>query len=649
MKTTLQKIIDAVFVGFFAINLLIIYSINIEQLIIKDPNNFTQPIWPPAPLIKVIHYYGYIYDYLLIARPLWYRISIWINVLLFGPFYAFSIFTYIRRSKFINELCLIWGSAMLMIVACILSEEIYGDNSSIGNLMIILSTYGSYIVFPILMLIRVIGFGQKETQNTPKIQKIKIIKRLDKDIVNKDIVNKDIDSQDIESQDTTSKDLKIPEVYETSPLNNKNKTLSIQSPTKLKATQPLSPKRYFLRSQTYTGQKVYNEVFYPVIANEQPDWDDQRIKMELIRRWDEINYYEVLGLQWGASKDEVRKAYKKLSLEYHPDKNKDLTLEEAEKKFASISDAYDFLQDPQRKREYDQRHLRPAQQQDLFSQLFSRFNNNNNQPGGNSKKQLKPGSDIIVPIEVELDEIFTGAAIDIGVVRRIICPKCSGTGAKRDGMTFCPKCQGRGQYMEQQQTPLGMMQFQKPCDSCGGSGRVVGKKCNKCKGDGNVAAEERQVVFIDQGVKEGEEFVYQGMADQGPDIETGKLILKVKEKPDPRFIRKVNDLYTTVTIGIKDALLGCEVFFKHLDGREIKIDRRGKCTGGETEVIVPGEGMPIKDNVRFGIRGDLHVKFHVIFPQELSAQQRNYAELLFAEDGKQTNNSSLKNDHKSEL
>ncbi|KAA6396608.1 MAG: hypothetical protein EZS28_007866 [Streblomastix strix] len=209
------------------------------------------------------------------ARPLWYRITAWIGVLFVGPYYAVAIYAFIKKLNFIRDLNLVWASVMIVNLSCILSEQIFGVNKS-DNLKIILCAYGSFLIFPILMLIRVLGFGKKRMWNHHKIQNK--IKDFDKEKENEKVKGKEKGKEITENFVTSVK----------SPEKDKNKLQSPKNSTKIITPHKSTTKKYFLRSSTYTGQKVFEEVFFPTVANEHPDWEDKKIKQELIRRWDNL-------------------------------------------------------------------------------------------------------------------------------------------------------------------------------------------------------------------------------------------------------------------------------------------------------------------------------------------------------------------------
>jgi DnaJ-related protein SCJ1 len=348
--------------------------------------------------------------------------------------------------------------------------------------------------------------------------------------------------------------------------------------------------------------------------------------------------YEILGVSRTATDREIRSAYKKLSLKYHPDKNKDVPKEEAEKRFTEIANAYEALSDPERRKAYDQGGDAALKQ---FNQgggaatnpfdLFRRFTGGQGGGGASGKKQKKAGPDVTSFLEMDLEELYSGTSVDIMVSHRVSCPKCGGSGAAKGGMTACPQCQGRGMYLKQQQTPFGILQMQQQCELCAGTGQVVGKRCSKCKGEATILQDEKIVVFVERGAKEGEELTYMDMGDTAADTDTGKLILVVHERPNDRFIRKQDDLYTNVTISLREALLGVVATITHLDGHKVTIDRSMRCTYHGYVQMVENEGMPIKDDTRFGVKGNLYVEFHVEFPPYITEEQRDMVEELFPE------------------
>jgi DnaJ-related protein SCJ1 len=346
--------------------------------------------------------------------------------------------------------------------------------------------------------------------------------------------------------------------------------------------------------------------------------------------------YEILGVQKTATDKEIRSAYKKLSLQYHPDKCKDVPKEEAENRFTEIAGAYEILNDPARRREYDEGGDSALKKSDQANapkptdpyELFRQFTEGYYRPGG-PKKQRKPGPEMPAFLDVELEEMYSGAPITIVLARRITCPKCGGNGAKRGIMSQCPQCHGRGVYVKQSSTPIGIMQNQISCDKCGGTGQIVTKKCGRCRGEGTIISDEKQVVFVDRGAKDGEEMSYQDLGDDTPELAPGRLVLKIQERPHPRFIRKVNDLYTNVSITVREAFLGVLVQIKHLDKRVITIDRRGLCTPHGHDEVRPGEGMPIKGSPQLDARGSLYVEFHVAFPPQLTKEQKLLVDQMF--------------------
>lgn len=349
------------------------------------------------------------------------------------------------------------------------------------------------------------------------------------------------------------------------------------------------------------------------------------------------DYYEILGVPKNATDKEIKRAYKKLSFKYHPDKVKNMTKEEAEKRFTEIANAYEVLSDPEKRKIYDEqgeaavRQGGGSQPTDPFELLKRMMGGNTG--GESTKKQSKPGPDLPAALELTLDDMYLGTQVDLEVLHRVICPKCGGTGAKPDGMVPCSVCNGKGMGIQQQQTPFGVMQMQKVCEHCKGTGKVIGRKCGKCKGDGTVLRDDPIVVFVDAGVKEGEEIAFDDMGDASSENDPGRLVLRVRSVPHEYFDRKGNDLYTRVWISLKEALVGVNTTIEHLDGHKVNVDRTGLITPHGFVVKVEGEGMPIKDDISsYGEHGDLYVEYAVTFPPKLNELQRKAVEELFPSD-----------------
>eukprot|EP00771_Trimastix_marina_P000916 gnl/Trimastix_PCT/1950.p1 GENE.gnl/Trimastix_PCT/1950~~gnl/Trimastix_PCT/1950.p1 ORF type:complete len:379 (-),score=91.85 gnl/Trimastix_PCT/1950:142-1278(-) len=340
------------------------------------------------------------------------------------------------------------------------------------------------------------------------------------------------------------------------------------------------------------------------------------------------DFYEILGVTKDATTREIKKAYKRLSIQYHPDKNPGN--KEAEGKFIEIANAYEVLSDNDKRQIYDRygeeglKEGGPHEYSNPFD-LFSSFGFGF--PGGQAQnREQNRMPDVRVPLQVDLSELYTGTSINVAVSRQVICPSCRGSGAEGGAMKSCPKCQGRGMYVEQQRMPMGIIQMQRPCDRCHGTGKIISQKCKKCRGRATVNREENEMVFIEPGMRDGDELVFDNLGDESPDALPGRLIFKLRAKAHSQFTRRGDSLTYRATISLKQALCGFEITITHLDGHKVTVKRDQITPHGET-VLVKGEGMPHRDTP--SIHGDLHVVFHVAFPGQLTeAQKQDLAKLL---------------------
>jgi len=324
-------------------------------------------------------------------------------------------------------------------------------------------------------------------------------------------------------------------------------------------------------------------------------------------------YYKVLGVGRKASDAEIKKAYKRLSKQYHPDKkggDKD--------KFVEVARAYEVLSDPEKRSIFD-RHGeeglnnaeggRPMNPFDMFQNFFG---------GGQRHDQVRRRPTAVSEFEVPLSAIYTGQEIDFNIHKKILCDQCRGSGAASDhDIKTCPGCGGRGVKIGRQQIFPGMFaQTQMTCDECGGKGKVITKFCPRCGGNKVHDHTQGYTLEVTPGMPEGYEVVFEGEGDENPDWEPGDVVLKVRSaKAEGGFKRKESSLYWRETIGIDEALLGFERNLTHLDGHVVQLKRAGVTQPGFVHQV-KGEGLPIfEQSSHFG---DLFVEYNVVLPAAIS-------------------------------
>jgi molecular chaperone DnaJ len=361
------------------------------------------------------------------------------------------------------------------------------------------------------------------------------------------------------------------------------------------------------------------------------------------------DFYEVLGVKKGATLDEIKQAYRKLALQYHPDRNKG---KDAEEKFKEINEAYAVLSDPGKRKQYDaygpDQFNQRFSEEDIFrgfdfqnifrnmgfdvnEQGFSGFGNiddifDNLFNRGSQYGQGSRGNDILAKVKISMLEAVNGTSKTISLRHIAQCDRCTGSGAEPGSKVIaCPTCNGRGQVANARRTPFGVMQTITTCPACGGAGKVPEKKCKKCSGTGRIQKEDHVEVEIPKGVDTGTRLRLRGLGDYGSS-RRGDLYIDVEIEPDPRFKRKGDDLVTTVHIPFYTAILGGSVEAPTIDGSEsIRITPGAQ--SGDTAVI-RGKGVPRFN--RSGV-GDEIIRIQVDMPKKLTAEQeeliKKYAEL----------------------
>jgi molecular chaperone DnaJ len=348
------------------------------------------------------------------------------------------------------------------------------------------------------------------------------------------------------------------------------------------------------------------------------------------------DYYEVLGVSKTASKEELKKAYRKQALKFHPDRNPDD--KEAEQKFKEAAEAYEVLSNDDKRRRYDQfghAGLGGAAGggggfsmdiEDIFSSFgdifgFGGFGGSRSRGG----QRVARGSNLRVRVKLNLEEVANGVEKKIKVKRYISCDSCGGTGAAdSNSITTCSTCGGHGQVTRVTNTILGQMQTATTCPSCGGKGKTITKKCNTCYGDGVVKQDDVVEINIPAGVAEGMQLSVSGKgnAPAGGGI-NGDLLVLIEEEKHPELIRNDNDLLYNLFISVPDAILGAPVEIPTLNGK-VKVKIEGGTQAGKI-LRLRGKGLP--DVQGYG-RGDLLVKVNVYIPKNISKDEKKTLERL---------------------
>ena len=279
------------------------------------------------------------------------------------------------------------------------------------------------------------------------------------------------------------------------------------------------------------------------------------------------DYYEILGVDRGASEGEIKKAFRRRARETHPDVN---GADDAETQFKAVNEAYDVLSDPQKRRTYDQFGTADPRGvpggsvdfEDVFAgfgmeDLFSAFFGGR---GGGGRRVRTEGRDMAAQMTITLDEAFAGVTKEVVINRMVPCDECSSTGsADGSGTTTCPDCQGTGQKATYRKTFLGTMQTMAPCERCGASGAVLENPCPECEGQGRVPDREHVEVEIPAGIQDGMQIRMRGRGEAGiRGAAAGDLIVTVVLRPHEYLHRQGDDLHCRMTVSIAQASLGAE-------------------------------------------------------------------------------------------
>ena len=351
------------------------------------------------------------------------------------------------------------------------------------------------------------------------------------------------------------------------------------------------------------------------------------------------DYYEILGVQKGASDDDIKKAYRKLAIKYHPDKNPDDKA--AEEKFKEAAEAYEVLSNTEKKQRYDQFGHAGVNggaggfsggggmnMDDIFSQFGDIFGGAFGFGGGNGGsrggRRVNRGSNLRVKVKLNLSEVANGVEKKIKVNKFIGCKICSGSGAKNGQYDTCKQCNGSGVITRVQQTILGAMQTQTACNGCGGEGRIIRDKCNTCHGDGVVRNEEVISINIPAGVADGMQLSMSGKGNAAPRGGiNGDLLIVIEEEEHPLLKREGNHLIYSLSISIPNAVLGTSVEIPTVDAKvKIKIE-----PGTQAGKVLRLKGKGLQDVNGYG-KGDLLVEISVFTPSNISNEEKKMMEQL---------------------
>ncbi len=352
------------------------------------------------------------------------------------------------------------------------------------------------------------------------------------------------------------------------------------------------------------------------------------------------DYYETLGVEKNASKEEIKKAYKKLAKKYHPDLNKEKS---AEEKFKEVSEAAAILGDDQKRTQYDQYGSEGmrfnGQGQGFggfdfndfmrdtgfgsnfgfdFDNIFDAFFGGGG--GGRRGKRSRRGSNLRFDLEITLEEASEGVTKNIMVPRLETCTECSGSGAKDSSdITTCPDCNGSGIVKHTRRTPFGMFSTTTTCRKCQGEGQVIKDPCPKCKGDGRIEVERKLEIRIPAGVDNGNKLRVSGEGEAGArGAETGDLFVVIYVKPHELFERHGEDILIEAPISFTTATLGAEIDIPTLTGKtKMKIP-----VGTQPGTIFRIKGKGITSLHGYG-KGDEHVRVIVEVPEKLTKKQKD--------------------------
>lgn len=340
------------------------------------------------------------------------------------------------------------------------------------------------------------------------------------------------------------------------------------------------------------------------------------------------DYYEILGVAREASSEDIKRAYRQLARQHHPDVNGNGP--EAEEMFKDLGEAYAVLSDPEKRQRYDT--YGSAGPQDFgVPDGFDIFDIFNQAFGFSGSRRGAPGRDLQIDLKIDLEEVLTGATRHVEHKRRVKCDNCQGSGAKPGSEpAMCQTCGGQGRVRQMQQSFFGNMVSVVTCPHCHGRGTIIREYCEKCGGSGLMTSTEDLTVEIPAGIESGQQLQYDGYGDMGESGYPGDLYVRVTVAAHPQFTRQGSTLRSTVPINIWQAALGDKLTIKTLDGEHTLHVEAGTQSG--IEIVLQGKGLP---QLRRRGRGPHIVTLQVVTPEDLNPEQRRLFEDLaraFGED-----------------
>jgi molecular chaperone DnaJ len=342
------------------------------------------------------------------------------------------------------------------------------------------------------------------------------------------------------------------------------------------------------------------------------------------------DYYNILGVDKNASEDQIKKAYRKKAMEFHPDKNPGNT--EAEAKFKEAAEAYETLSDPQKKSSYDQFGTggnpfgggggnpfggHGFNMDDIFSQFGDIFGN---RYGGQTQRRQSRGGDLRIKVVLNIQDILKGSTKKLKYRRQDKCQPCDGKGGT--DVRTCLVCNGAGSRIVVQNTPFGQMRTQTSCPDCQGSGKQISNKCSHCHGDGTTLKEQVVDVEVPVGVSNGMQLKMQGFGNHVRDGVPGDLFIIIEEEQNFTFKRENNNIIVEKTISVIDAICGANISVSTPHG-DIPVYVESGTEHGKT-IRISGKGIP---DINYGL-GDLHIKFAIKIPRDIPLDEKMILEKL---------------------